>query len=246
MEEKNLVSSWIHVVPNREIKKHFYKSLLLEWINRKIGLGKVNIDKIVEKFTTSLDDKFEFQNLIQSKILDQMADNTSKAEADFQILLGGIAMLASIETGDANYTLHLETPNKFRRKVDGIFIPTKHKKTSIIIHEYKKLDTADISHVKEKAENVLWLICVKQCMKIAFDLHNNDKHYRYFDKMILRGIVFYKVQFGGKWKMLIKEHAFDYNIALRINSFFTSDEGGILAGSVRFGGESGSHGEILD
>ncbi|CAG9335232.1 unnamed protein product [Blepharisma stoltei] len=246
MEEKSLATTWIYVVPNREIKKHFYNTLLLEWISRKLGSGKVNIDKIVNEFDTSLDNKFEFQNLIQSKILDEMVDKTSKTEADFQILLGGIAMLASIMTINSNYILHSEAPNKFRKKVDGIFIPTKHKKTSVIIHEYKKIDTADTSYAKEKAEDALWQIYAKQYMKIAFDLRDSDRHYRYFDKMIVRGIIFFKAQYGENWNMLIKEHSFDFNNALKINEVFTSDEGGILAGSAVLCGESGSQSDKLE
>ncbi|CAG9319210.1 unnamed protein product [Blepharisma stoltei] len=245
-EKKNLVSTWIYVVPNREIKKSFYNSLLLEWINRKIGSGKVDIGKIVENFNTTLDNKTEFKNLIQSMILDKMIDCTSKTEADFQILLGGIAMLASIMREDANYTLHSEAPNIFRKKADGIFIPTKDKKTSVIIHEYKKIDTANIKNIRDKEEDALWQIYAKQYMKIALDLRDSDPHYNYFDKMIIRGIIFYKSHFGYKWNMVIKEHSFDFNIALRINSVFTSDEGGILAVSAKLCGESGSQNEKIE
>ncbi|CAG9319189.1 unnamed protein product [Blepharisma stoltei] len=245
-EKENIVSAWIYVVPNREIKKSFYNSLLLKWINRKIGLGKVDIGKIVEKFNITLDDKTEFKNLMQSMVLDQMTDNTSKTEADFQILLGGMAMLASIMTEDSNYTLHSEAPNRFRKKADGIFIPTKYKKACFIIHEYKKLDTADDIDVREKAEDALWQIYAKQYMKIALDLRNSDPHYNYVDKMIVRGIVFYKAQFGDKWNMVIKEHSFDFNLASIINTKFSSVSGGILAASAKLCGESGSQNEKIE
>ncbi|CAG9319192.1 unnamed protein product [Blepharisma stoltei] len=245
-EKENLASTWIYVVPNREIKKSFYNSLLLEWIKRKIGLGKVDVGRIVEKFNATLDDKTEFKNLIQSMILDKMTDYTSKTEADFQISLGGIAMMASIMTEDANYTLHSEAPNIFRKKTDGIFIPTKYKKTSVIIHEYKKLDTADANYVKEKAEDALWQIYAKQYMKIALDLRDSDQHYNYFDKMIVRGIVFFKAQYSYKWSMLIKEHSFDFNLASIINTKFSSASGGILAASAKLCGESGSQNEKIE
>ncbi|CAG9319209.1 unnamed protein product [Blepharisma stoltei] len=245
-EKKNLVKKWIYVVPNREIKKSFYNSLLLEWIDRKIGSGKVDIVEIIEKFNTTLDDKTEFKNFIQTMILDKMTDCTSKTEADFQILLGGMAMLASIMTEDANYALHSEAPNRFRKKADGIFIPTKYKKASVIIHEYKKLDTADAIDVREKAEDALWQIYAKQYMKIALDLCDSDQHYNYFDKMIIRGIVFYKAKFGYQWNMVIKEHSFDFNFASIVNTKFSSATGGILAVSAKLCGESGSQNEKIE
>ena len=63
-------------------------------------------------------------------------------------------MLAIVTDQNFKHTIHSEVHNRFRKRIDNIFIPIEGKSEYAIIHEYKKVESS--SMLKEALEDTLW------------------------------------------------------------------------------------------
>ncbi|CAG9321119.1 unnamed protein product [Blepharisma stoltei] len=233
-----------YVIPNKETKRDFYEYLLQKWINEKTGENRINVDGTAKEFIENLGNCEKLQNLIQDELLDNFKESDYRTEADFQTLVGGIAMLASIKIDNSAWTVYSERPNDSRNKADAIFLPVANLSSTIIIHEYKKFDRLSIENAQVHATNALWQIFVKKYMDIAISLYKNSRDHQYFKSIIVRGIVFYRVDLQKKWSILIQEIGpFSMEQAININTWFT--QGCRVINKLRLCGGDGSKDMII-
>ncbi|CAG9326414.1 unnamed protein product [Blepharisma stoltei] len=220
---ENKPNNLVYVVPNKEIKRYFYENLFTAWINKVSKNDNINHFAWVNKYIDCLENKEQLQNLIQTDLLDNISDNSSKNEAFFQTYTGGIALIALEKAPAPKYKFHVEKANQFGKKTDGIFIPIPGESSTIIIHELKKLEVAHKDKVQERADDALWQIYSKKYMDIA--LSSKESHFR---NVIIRGIVFYRSPSKGNWEVFIKEHQFSYHDAVEVDKYFRTADGKIL------------------
>ncbi|CAG9322735.1 unnamed protein product [Blepharisma stoltei] len=210
------------VVPNKEVRKYFYPKMLNVWL-KITGENQINSYDWLDKFVENLEHKDEVSRAIQEEILDKISERTDKSEKFFQTIVGGAGAIPLLTSNDPKYFIGFEISNKFKKKLDGIFISKRGKGDVAIIHEYKKLGEAEISVVCEKAHDALWQICAKKYIEVVL-----NPNYDYLQRMIIRGIVFYRNIVDGKWEIHIDEHQFSIKVALDINNHFSTSKGKIF------------------
>ncbi|CAG9332574.1 unnamed protein product [Blepharisma stoltei] len=229
-------NSYRYIIPNKEVKKSFYTSLLTSWMKKKMSQNKIDKSKPIE-FIQFLEDGKSLQNLFQEKVLDKMNDFTDKTEEDFKLLIGSIFRIALLEMKCPTYKMHAESANVHEKKLDHIFLPIKNESSTVIIHEYKKLDSASHEQAQERVDDALWQIYAKKYMEIGLNLYD-DIHHKHFKNFIIRGIVFYKLGLGDVWSILIKEHKITVDMAKKLNYLFSSQDGGVLPNHSLLSGEN--------
>ena len=163
---------------------------------------------------------------VEELLLDPLAEE-HMTEADFQIILGGVAML-NVRNPEAKHITHAELPNKFQKRMDAIFYPIENKSQTVIIHEYKKVNSrADIDIF---LENGAWQIYANKYLTEPLDYIRSHR-IAHWENIITRVIVFFRNDIAKKWTMHVKQFKHSIAQAEEINHLFSAN--GELLGNHR-------------
>ena len=184
----------VYKIPNTEIKIYFYENLLPIWIEKEFG-SRIDLKSLVNELIQNVDVKDVYKQVIQTHILKNL-DLGSKSEADFQALLGGIAQLACLTQLNIKHMVHSELFTKQGKRIDCFFTPINGRSKIVILHEYKKQDSA--SNIEGLLEDGLWQVYVNQYLEKAVRLQRSHSHWQ---SIIVRVIAFYRDELTNKWSL---------------------------------------------
>ena len=228
-------------LPNKEVKSVLSKILWKIWFKEKFP-NFLGVDGLLSDYAKSLEKKEEYEQFFTSNILTRL-DAGEKTEADFQILLCGIASLSSIY-GYSNHKVCAEVSvtwkNKVIGRIDSVTLPkTKNpesttanvmtfletsipESTTVYLDEIKKTEKSD--EKEKKAEEAFWQIYAKRYISHVLKLYDDHKHNQKWTDIVIRAIVFYKDASSGKWSVMIKEFIHSIEIARKIDNIFKNFE----------------------
>ena len=206
----------VYKIPNTEIKRSFYQEIVPIWMEKTFGTK--NTVSLIDDLVGSIENIERYKQVVQGRLLSHLSCS-NKTEADFQALLGGIAMLGYISRRpDAKHDPQLEATNVSQTRIDTMFSPLRGKSSVVIIHEYKKSDKTD--EVEKLLDDALWQICTKRYMKKAIEQHKQHTQHSHWKEIIIRSVLFFKSEIGGGWSIQAKEHRFTMAQAEQVDNTF--------------------------
>ena len=146
--------------------------------------------------------------------------NDDKTESDFKLILG--APLIYALTANSRFITHkvyTDMHTRYGKRIDTIFLPLKNKKTTVIIHEYKKVD--GMNKLDEILENAFWQIYVN--FYISEALLKKEEHADAWNTIIIRAIVLFR-RIDSTWGVKIKEAQHTFEQALDLERIFIIDD----------------------
>ena len=147
-------SKHTYVLPNIEVKIDFYSRFFYNWMKAALNLGRrCDVEEIMRNLATSLTDLPEYLNILQEEILSNLTQ-AKVPEVNFENLLGGIEMYASLFMTDSSHAVYPELSNQSLQKLNFIFKPRPEKSKIHIIHKYKTIDSE--IEVEDAIENAIW------------------------------------------------------------------------------------------
>ena len=220
-DENGEIKNDIFKIPAKEVENVYKKHVIPYWMEKNLTIDDyANFEELKNEFIKSFEDAKEYKTFIQ-KILSSKKYN-NKTEADFQILLNGIASVALMKKENDSHYINSEICCSKKKKLDSIFYPKEGKSKIVILHEYKKKKLNSKSNKDELLEDGLWKIYVNQYMSIPINF-KDDEEKKFWEIIKMRCIVFYKDSNNEKWKIDIIEHEYSFEEAKIINKFFSKD-----------------------
>ena len=205
-------------IPNFEVRSYFYENLAKNWIRKIDSSQQFNTNSLIRRIFENIE---RFDDYIGSveKFLQHISTEEVMIKADFQILLGGIALL-NAKINDAGHTAHAELSNKYNKRLNAIFYPKERRSNTIIINKYKKANS--FTNIESTIENGLWRIYANKYLSQPLDFirfHNITP----WDTIATRVIVFYRNTQKNEWNIRGYEIKHSIAEAIRIDSIFSSN-----------------------
>ena len=208
----------VYKIPNTEIKLSFYLRVLPIWMEKTFGTK--NTVGLIDDLVGSIEDIERYKQVVQRRLLSNLSCS-KKTEADFQGLLGGIAMLGYVSgRPGAKHEPQSEVQNDIGARLDTMFTPLLGKSSVVIIHEYKKSDKSD--RVDELLDDALWQICTRRYMSKAIEQHKQHTQHSHWKEIIIRPVLFFKSEIGGRWSIQAKERRFTMAQAKKVDNAFSN------------------------
>ena len=209
-------SSTLFKLPAREVNKSFISNILKYWINNLTGK---DADQLIKGFIGVLEkNDNEIANYLNNNLLSSIKTaGNNEMEADFQVLLNGISILAEVsDRTDLTHIARSEWNSVNNKRIDGFFIPLSHH-SKVYIHEYKQIE-GSIADGKTKLNEAIVQIFknryVNSALKINKDNIYAEKQNNNWENLVTRGISFYydeaskndrlTNQSKKKWKAIVK------------------------------------------
>ena len=214
-------SKHTYVIPNIEVKIDFYNRFFYNWIKAALQLGRrCDVQEIMRNLETSLTDLPEYLNILQEELLSNLTQ-TKVPEVNFENLLGGIEMYASLFMTDSSHTVYPELSNQSLQKLNFIFKPRPKKSKIHIIHKYKTIDSE--IEVEDAIENAIWEVYGEKHISSVL----RDIIFTNGALIVIRAFAFYRNE-QGEWLVNAKGFIHDFNQASNIESIFSAVENGAL------------------
>ena len=206
-----------YVLPNREMKKNFYRLFYKDWIESTLNIDNYTktID-IATRLAKNLNNLPEYMRIFQ-KILSRYTDfKISKTK--FRKLFCGIAMFTSFKKLSPTHVQCPEFSNKYLNKKVTLYKPIDKKSNEYILHQYKMVKS-EIG-IEEAMNNLVWQIYANKYLSVILR-----------DMMppiiTVRAIVIYKHRLGS-WLVRATEFKHNFDKAKRINKIFSTDIGSVI------------------
>ncbi len=185
-------------IPNKEVSTYFQEKVLEKWIQDEFG----DVNLILEEFVAAMEaGGRQLTVFLENKVLNPegKAFDENKTESDFQGIIHGFTVLAELK-GKAKHSSSTEVQVS-RKQIDGLFLPIKHKSSSILLHEYKIEKSQNYEKVSEDGH---WQIYGRNYLAAAIKKGDKDTIIK------TRVITFYK----GAEKSLVgaKSLSEQYNV----------------------------------
>ena len=202
------------IVPNHEARLYFYHNLLPAWLDRQLGC--IKSDKLLTNLSKTLDKIGRYTKEVQIGLLNAF-DQANPTEANFNLMLGGCAVVSSKNIENRRHIVSAEITNKYNFRLGNIFFPINKKSDIVVINEYKSTEGEE--NASSLLEDAIWQVYVNQYMDHPLSKWNQPE-FSFFKFILVRAIVFYKDSDSDKWKIKAQEFLHDKIQANTLKNIF--------------------------